>query len=119
MSGRKEKEETKAIVKYVYPPEFEEVYATGARILVTSPHHVKLNFFWDKLQDDIAEEKVISTKGKMKATVSKKSHSEKAKNLISREFVASVTLSFPAFHSLAKALSDIEQKEMKGAAKSE
>jgi hypothetical protein len=117
-SEKKEKEEVQAVIEYVYPPDFEEAYASGARILVTSPHHVKMNFFWDKLQDDILEENVVNVGGEQRIKTTKKTQNGGRRRL-KREFVASVTLGLPAFGSLVKALNDVAKREKLGDVQSE
>ncbi len=113
MSGRKEKKKVIARIEYEDPTECEDIYATGARILVISPHGVRINFFWDKLQDAVAEEQIVSIGDKQMTEISKRVREDNEPLLLKRDFVASITLGFPAFRSLAAALNNILEQEKK------
>ncbi len=103
MSARKKKKQKElAIIKYVTPEDTHETYASGARILIMSPIHVDINFFWDKLIDDVVGETVLEDKdGKRTAQIEK---AYEGARHVTREYVSSITMSVQAFKNLAEAV---------------
>ncbi len=94
-----------ALIQYEHPADLPEVYATGARILVMSPFCVRINFFADVIQDDIAEETVTMTPTGQKTVVSKRMY--EGPRHVKRKVAISVVLPVATVTSLAKVLSDI------------
>lgn len=109
MPDEKKDEVIKAVIDYSYPEDLMETYATGARILLSLPHNIKLNFFWDKMQDEVSEEIIVQKGEAVENRVSKRAKAGRIK----REFVASVTVPIPTFKALLKVMNDIDKEVFK------
>ena len=107
MSGSKKTgtESKVAIISYDYdkaPPVF---YATGARIMVLGPYHVKLNFFVDEIEDDVVEETVYEKDGSQNTVPTKKRY--EGPRHVHREFKATVFVPLATAEGLKQALDTV------------
>jgi len=99
---KKKKQKELATIKYVKPEDIHETYVSGARILIMSPIHVDINFFWDKLVDDVVGETVLEDKDGKRTVQIEKAYT--GARHVTREFVSSITMSVQAFKNFAEAV---------------